>query len=102
MKWFLLIPFLTTSCWFLGALAGITERPRAWIAIRLPDLIRILNCAACSGTWYGFAFGAFFDPADDLWLSILVTGACSMVWTPFLGALLVRSLFVISEAINDE
>lgn len=96
MQTVFLYMLLTTAAYHLGARALITE----WLWSRYPtSLDNFMQCAACSGTWYGLLFGLAGQGGLELdflgltgrW-SALAVGAGAMVWTPVLAAVHERSL----------
>jgi hypothetical protein len=98
-----LYPLLTAAFYYLGAHATIT----AWMHTRYPDSVRgFMECAACSGTWYGFGVAVGFGYGADVPFlglpganvaTVLLVGLCSMVWTPLVAALHLRALLSIHE-----
>jgi hypothetical protein len=83
---------LGAALYFLGSRATLT-RP---IWSRYPKrLDSFMLCAACSGFWYGvglaFGIGWYLDVPFLLlpgrfWLTPLIVGLCSLVFTPWLAA----------------
>lgn len=96
----LVYPLLTAASYHLGARAKITQP--LWSLWEGTAFDRFLSCAACSGTWYGFGWGAvghqlgwtFFGASA--WWTFLVVGLCSMVWTPMVAALQERALYQLA------
>jgi hypothetical protein len=96
---------LTTGLYYLGAWAKITEP--MWS--RYPQrLVPFMECAACTGMWYGIAVGlaGWYLGLPFLGLSsqqqaplyACVVGLCSMVWTPPAAWLLLRALHELARA----
>lgn len=102
----ILVPFIATAFWYLGALALITERPRQLIADRCSWLSALLRCPACSGTWYGAGLALWAQPFGaggwDLIEGSLALGFACQAATPLLGALLVVSILKIEKVLNGE
>lgn len=87
-----LYALLTTALYYLGSRALITRHlwqvyPR-W-------LDRFMLCAACTGFWYGvivaLGVGWYLDVPFLLlpgrfWLTPVVVGLCSIIWTPVIAA----------------
>jgi len=94
----LLYPLLTVAAFYLFARAMITKS--LWS--RYPDwLDRYTLCAACSGFAYGVAVALAIGWTQDLpflglsgrfWVTPIVVGLGSIVWTPILGDFHVRAL----------
>lgn len=83
---------LTVALYYLGARALITQ----WIWSRYPRwLDKFMLCSACSGWWYGFGVAylgwwrrwSFLGLPGRFWLTPIIVGLCSMVWTPILANL---------------
>lgn len=93
-----LYPLLTTAAYYLFARAMITR----WLWSRYPAwLDYYTTCAACSGFLYGVVVAVAFGWSLNVpllglpgkfWLTPLVSGLGSMVWTPVLANLHVTSL----------
>lgn len=90
MKTLALYVFLTSASYFLGSRATITE----FLWSRYPPIVdRFMLCAACAGTWYGFACGSigwwldlpFLGLDGRHWFTVVAVGAGAMVWTPILS-----------------
>jgi hypothetical protein len=94
MEALLLYAMLTTAAYYLGSRAVITEG--LWGRYP-PRLARFMDCAACSGFWYGALAAMILGwcagiaplglPASAAYTPILV-GLCSMVWTPITAGIL--------------
>jgi hypothetical protein len=103
-----LFTLLSTSLWYLGSRAKITE----FLWSRYPPAFaRFMDCAACTGFWWGFLIAcsigqwAHIDylglglqgPDQDLHgsarlaINSVLVGLCSIVTTPLVAALLSRS-----------
>lgn len=86
----LIIALCSTALYYLGSRARITS----WLWSRYPVwLAGFMDCAACSGFWYGFALAFIFDPQlaemheIPQFLVAVVVGLCSIVWTPLIASL---------------
>jgi hypothetical protein len=94
----LLYPLLTVAVYYLLSRAVITR----WLWSRYPGwLDRYTLCAACSGFAYGVAVALAIGWTQDLpflglsgrfWVTPVVVGLGSIVWTPILGDFHVRAL----------
>jgi hypothetical protein len=96
-------PLICAALYYLGAQALITS----FLWGRYPPrLDKFMSCSACSGTWYGFLCGAlgwwrnwsFVGLPGRDWLTILVIGLCSMIWTPLLANQHLNAMRQISGA----
>lgn len=94
MTGLILYALLTTAAYYLGSRARVTS----WLWSRYPPGFgRFMDCAACSGTWFGFGFGVALAwgvgvsplgiPSDE-WYTPFLIGMGSMVWTPILAGLM--------------
>ena len=106
MSTILLFAFLTTALYYLGAWAKITTF--LWSRYS-PFFTEFTECAACSGTWYGFVVGLWGWYLDLPFLGLspariqaptyaLVVGMCAMVWTPILAWMQLRVLHDLAQA----
>jgi hypothetical protein len=87
----LLFTSISAALYYLGSRATITRA----IWSRYPDgFDNFMLCAACAGTWFGFALGAslgWWQHLPYLGLpgghpvTVIVVGLCSMVWTPIMA-----------------
>lgn len=94
----LLYPLLTAALYYLGTRAKVTS----WLWSRYPAWLGgFMDCAACTGFWYGLAteaaIGAWQPHVD---FAPIVIGLCSIVWTPVVAALMQHSLFTLGSAIT--
>jgi len=99
-------PLLCAALYYLGAWATIT----APIHTRFPGWLRsFVECAACSGFWYGGLaailigrlLGLPFIGLDGVhWATPVIVGVCSIFWTPILGARLLWGMVQVSKAID--
>lgn len=100
----MLYALLTAAAFYLGSRAAITEP----IYSRYPRKIAIwADCAACSGFWYGVVVAIVLKfPVFGLdgghWLTPIVVGLCSMVWTPMVAALHQLAMIHLGSAIYEE
>lgn len=91
----LIFPILTAVFYYLGARAMLTEP--LWRRYP-PRLDRFMNCAACSGFWYGLGLGIFghtlgvpFLGATS-WSTPFAVALMSIWWTPVMAAVMERAL----------
>lgn len=98
----ILYSMLTSTLYYLLVKATITE----FLWSRYPEwLDDFLACAACSGFWYGLLVGvmgfaldlSFLGLPGRAWYTIPLVGACSIVWTPLVSALMLKSLAVVER-----
>ena len=91
-------PLLCASLFYLGSRAKITSF--LW-ARYPPKFASFMDCAACTGFWWGFLLSLTlgFEYELDLvdlpaqsWPTFIVVGLCSIVWTPIIAALMQRGL----------
>lgn len=82
--------FVTPALYHLGARAKLT----AWIHQRYPAWVAdVMNCPACSGTWYGMGVAALaLDYGHTVfgttaWWAIPLAGLGAMIWTPIMADL---------------
>jgi hypothetical protein len=102
MTW-LLILILPVSFYYLGSRAMITH----WLWSRYPKpLAKFMDCAACSGFWYGFGcaviFGhwyevSIFDLEPEKALTWILTGLVTLTTTPIGAAIHTRAFAAIGE-----
>lgn len=107
MTAFVVYPLLTAALFYLGSRAVITQ----FIWSRYPSgLAALMDCAACSGTWYGLGVAVavgnaaklnFGQLAYDSWYTPPIVALCSMVWTPIVANVLQRSLFGLGSAVSS-
>jgi len=102
-----LILTLPAAFFYLGSRAMITS----WLWNRYPPaLARFMDCAACSGFWYGFCLalaGRFYgfalpmlNPQD--WMTPILTGLLTLLTTPWLAAIHQTSLESLGSTVDDE
>jgi hypothetical protein len=91
MEIILLYALVTSACFYLGSRAMITS----WLWSRYPPrLSRFMDCAACTGFWYGTALtlvlGAWLDitPFALPLVAAPIIGLASLVWTPIVAGLM--------------
>ena len=104
----LLFACLTTALFYLGSRATITS----WLWSRYPRWIAaFMDCAACSGFWYGFTLELIYGRARGLapfglnpahFETPIVVGLCSIVLTPILAAVLQVALHTLGTALAPE
>ncbi len=84
---------VAAALFYLGSRALITQ----WLWSRYPQRIAtFMDCAACSGFWYGFlpALGRHVHNGVDFEgaITAIVIGLCTLVTTPMLAALMQLSI----------
>ncbi len=98
----LLYALLSTAAFYLGSRATITS----WLWTRYPRwLVKLADCAACSGFHYGAIVAAVFR--FDVfglsgWATIPVVALSSMIWTPLLAALHQMAMDRLGSAVTEE
>lgn len=103
MNTLIIYVLLTTAIYYLMSRALITK----FLWSRYPNILdQYFLCAACSGFLYGGAVALAIGWTQDLpflglpgqfWVTPIIVGLCSMVWTPILGRLHVRSMIKLDE-----
>ncbi len=95
----LIYPLLTAALYYLGARALVTK----WLWSRYPKkLDDFMNCAACSGFWYGVTVGLVGHAAgvpflgSTAWSVVVVIGLASVIWTPVVANLHDRAIAQLS------
>jgi hypothetical protein len=105
MTGLVILALLTTSAFYLGSRAVVTEF--LWSRYP-PKLARFADCAACSGFWYGLLAGATLGPTLDLPKTLTVVygpvliGLCSIVWTPIVAGIMQRGFEQLGSVIPPE
>jgi len=94
----ILYPLLTTAAFYLLAQAHLTS----FLWSRYPaKLDTFMSCPACTGFWYGGLGCGFLGWWLDLaflgldpghWLTPVLIGLCSIVWTPMISNLHTRAM----------
>lgn len=107
MQTLLLYSLLSASLFYLGSRAVITS----WLWSRYPyRLAAFMDCAACSGTWYGAALAyvgghhlglSFMGFSPDSWAAILVAALVSTSTTPIVAGLVQRGFDTLGKAVSD-
>jgi len=102
----ILILVLPAAFWYLGARAEVTRF--LWTRYP-PSIAKFMDCAACSGAWYGASLGLsgyflgfslpFIQPTDPL--TPAVTGLVTMLTTPMIAALHIKALEFLGTAVDD-
>src|SRR5512147_2730950 len=105
MTAFLLYPLLTAALFYLGSRATIT----AFLWRRYPPMLAaLMDCAACSGTWYGFLVAAtlgrwagldFLTLPATAYYTPIVVALCAMVTTPIVAHQTQQALMELGSAI---
>ena len=106
MEAILIYALLTSSAFYLGSRATIT-RP---IWSRYPKwLASFMDCASCSGAWFGFGVGLLAPmtelPSSPFGTSILgavFTGLCSIVWTPIVAGYMQLGFEHLGSAVDED
>lgn len=97
----LLFVLVSTACFYLGSRAMITR----FLWSRYPSwLASFMDCAACTGFWYGLIFANIYGyhrplPFDLPYKWSFLVGLCSLVWTPIGAAVMQRSLDLVGSAV---
>lgn len=104
----LLYALFSTSMFYLGSRALITE---ALWTLYPPRFARLMDCAACTGFWWGLiahvAIGRTFGvdvgplPADHV-ATPLVAGLAMLVLTPILAACMHLGLKVLGSVVDPD
>ncbi len=97
-----LIVILPVAFYYLGSRALITR----WLWKRYPPgLARFMDCAACSGFWYGanVAFAlTWLDDGD--WVrhigTAILAGLVTVVTTPIVAAVMQRAIEELGSAVD--
>jgi hypothetical protein len=108
MQTLLLYTVLSAALFYLGSRAKITAA--LWSRYP-PRFASFMDCAACSGTWYGFGLAVTLGRyqeldvlglSSDSWLTPLVVAGCMMVLAPVAAAIMHYALIVLGSAVSDE
>lgn len=91
---------VAAALYYLGSRALITQ----WLWSRYPQRIAtFMDCAACSGFWYGFFPALGRHVRDGVSFEGIVTaiviGLCTLVTTPMLAALMQLSIERLGSAV---
>ncbi len=87
----IIYPLICCALFYLGAQATIT----GFLWGRYPPrLDAFMSCPACTGFWYGAACAGlgwwqdwpFLGLDGQHWLTPIIVGVCSIIWTPILSA----------------
>jgi hypothetical protein len=113
METLIVYALLTSSMFYLGSRAVITKP--LWSRYP-PKLASFMDCAACSGAWYGLLVGivawvfrypgvrgypgGLLDSAE--WYSPVFVALCSIVWTPIVAGLMQAGFERLGSAIEPE
>jgi hypothetical protein len=106
----LVLPLFTAPLFYLGSRAQIT---RALWSLYPPRLASFMDCAACSGFWYGFAITVAFvlggyhlihapDRVSETLVSGVLCGLTAIVTTPLLAALHQHALWFLGSATEGD
>jgi hypothetical protein len=102
----LLAMLLTTAFWYLGTRALITQPLWSRYPVKLA---RFMDCAACSGFWWGVVVYLFLTQVVQesvLGLNTAVyapvIGFSSLIWTPLVAALHQRALDGLGSAVIEQ
>ena len=97
MTGIVLFPLLTTAVFYLLVQANLT----AFLWNRYPAKLDLfMSCPACTGFWYGLGCGflgrwldiAFLGLDPQHWLTPVLIGLGSIVWTPLVSNLHTRAM----------
>ena len=105
----LIYALLTPALFYLGSRATVTS----WLWSRYPSkLAKFMDCAACSGAWYGvlvstvlrLPYDGVYGEADECptWAIPIVIGLCSMVWTPIIGGIMQAGFERLGTTVEDD
>lgn len=104
----LLYALLTTAVYYLMARAAITQ----FLWSRYPWWLDYYTlCAACSGVLYGVAVSLilgwtlnlpFLGLPGRFWLTPIIVGLCSMIWTPILANAHINALAQLGAGFSDD
>jgi hypothetical protein len=104
---------LTSALFYLGSRAVIMS----WLWGRYPPrLARFMDCAACSGFWYGLIVGGIAWVCDypgsstypaearilGEWWSPFVVALCSVVWTPIVAGFMQAGFERLGSAVGED
>ena len=107
MQGLLLYSILTAALFYLGSRAVITQA--IWNRYPRP-FAKFMDCAACSGTWYGAILAAtvgrylgldLLGLDSQAWSTPIVVALVSMVTTPIVANVMQRSLLELGDAVGD-
>lgn len=105
MTGLIILALLTTSAFYLGSRAVVTE----FLWSRYPArFARFMDCAACAGFWYGLIAGAALGPTMELPSTLklvygpVLIGLCSVVWTPIVAGLMQRGFEQLGSVVPPE
>lgn len=113
MNALLIYALLTPALFYLGSRAVITS----WLWSRYPPkLARFMDCAACSGFWYGVAVSLALRlpvyPGDvptgsenypgSFVLTPFVVGLCAIVWTPIVAGIMQAGFERLGSVVEDD
>lgn len=100
----ILVALCSTALYYLGSRAKITS----WLWSRYPAwLAGFMDCAACSGFWYGFGLAFAFDVhlaeirEVPQFVVAIIIGLCSIVWTPLLASLHDFALYRMGSVVPE-
>lgn len=75
-----LIGLASYRLWRLIAVDTITEKPRDWVLVRLPQWVDdLVSCSWCAGSWLAFGVTWLTDATIGLRMPILVGLAASVL-----------------------
>ena len=93
---------LSAAFYYLGSRAVITS----WLWSRYPPrLAKFMDCAACSGFWYGvLTYDVMIATRyiEGSFLASLGTGLCTLVTTPILGGLMQWGFDTLGSVVPDD
>jgi len=104
METLFIYSLLTSAAFYLGSRAKIT----AFVWSRYPrKLASFMDCAACTGFWYGLVFGALLSaylPIGSIpgGVYVIVVALCSIVTTPIVAGLMQAGFERLGSAISDD
>lgn len=101
----LVYSLLTSACYYLGSRATLTRE--LWSRYP-PKLAAFMDCAACTGFWYGLGWAILFQCRGTTsmsfaqeWYSSIIIGLCSIVTTPIVAGLMQAGFERLGSSVED-
>ncbi|MGH7178283.1 MAG: hypothetical protein ACREJC_12960 [Tepidisphaeraceae bacterium] len=98
---------ITAALFYLGSRALITR----WLWSRYPPgFAKFMDCAACSGFWYGLIVGAIDTWGIKVgpqvfgreWYAPVIVALCSVVWTPIVAGYMQLGFERLGSVVEDD